>query len=188
MKKFTKIALIAAGIIGVGKYLKDHVKVEVVQNGKIPEKEQYKNKANFYKRLYEIERDKNKEKESFKMNGSSFGHCDHIYYDNPYNICQIFTDNDGCPMTFKFENKTDQKRALNTFLLDCISFDGDDIGFKWSLDMIFSRLGLIIDDYEDFKDYYTAWTARDLSDAQNENADPLVIDFGQMEYALKSQK
>lgn len=177
MKKFTKIALIAAGIIGVGKYLKDHVKVEVVQNGKNPEKEQYKNKANFYKRLYEIEHDKNKEKESFS-------HCDHIYYDNPYNICQIiFTDigSKHITLSFKFKNKMDQKRALNIFLLDCIGSDGDDVGFKWSLDMIFSRLGLIIDDYEDFKDYYTAWTARDLCDAQNENADPLVINFGQME-------
>lgn len=184
MKKFTKIALVAVGIIGVGKYLKDHVKVEVVQNEKIPEKEQYKNKANFYKRLYEIERDKNKEKESFKMNDSSFSHCDHIYYDNPYNICQIFTDNDGCPMIFKFASKEDRDEAIEKIKSFCYNSDGADVGYNFPLTKIFEIFGLIIDDYQDFYAFHTAWTAKGFIDAQNENADPLVINFGQMELSF----
>ena len=165
MKKFTKI-LIAAGIIGAAKYVYDHVEIKC-------------NKV-------EKTKDINKEtidvlREELKNENDS---CDHIYYDNPYNINKIHLDKDGCPMIFEFLTKEDRNMAFNrlSYMMDCL---GDDKGIKLSLDDIFDILGLIIDDYSDYKGAFVCWTLSDFEKANEENALPNTINFGEFERVVR---
>ena len=162
MKKFTKI-LIAAGIIGAAKYVYDHVEI----------------KCNKVKKTKDI----NKEtidvlREELKNENDS---CDHIYYDNPYNINKIHLDKDGCPMIFEFLTKEDRDMAFNRFshLMDCPN------GLKMSLLMVYLILGLIIDDYSEYKNDFVCWTLSDFEKANEENALPNTINFGEFERVIR---
>lgn len=186
MKKFTKI-LIAAGIVGAAKYVYDHVEIkcnkvektkdidketidilrEELKNGRIS----YKQYAEFFG-IPEIE----------LKNGNDS--CDHIYYDNPYNINKIHLDKDGCPMIFEFLTKEDRNIVFNhlSCMMDCL---GDDKGIRLSLDNIFDILGLIIDDYSGYKNDFVCWTLSDFEKANEENALPNTINFGEFERAVR---
>lgn len=165
MKKFTKI-LIAAGIVGAAKYAYDHVEI----------------KYNKVKETKDIDKETiNVLREELKNRNDS---CDHIYYDNPYNINKIHLDKDGCPMIFEFLTKEDRDMAFNRFsyMMDCL---GDDKGVKLGLDDIFDMLGLIIDDYSDYKDNFVCWTLSDFEKANEEYALPTTINFGEFERVVR---
>ena len=173
MKKFTKI-LIAAGIIGAAKYVYDHVEIKCnkVEKTKDIDKE-----------VIDILRE---ELKNTIFNDS----CDHIYYDNPYNINKIHLDKDGCPMIFEFLTKEDRNMAFNRFckrlqfpfIADCL---GDDMKFELDLDDIFDMLGLIIDDYSGYKNDFVCWTLSDFEKANEENALPNTINFGEFERVVR---
>lgn len=212
MKKFTKI-LIAAGIIGAAKYVYDHVEIkcdkvketkdidketidilrEELKNGRItykqyadffgiPEIKLSKSENKFQKEFYKMYAEAVKDNINKYINNKGF--CDHIYYDNPYNINKIHLDKDGCPMIFEFLTKEDRDMAFNrlSYMIDCL---GDDKGIKLGLDDIFDILGLIIDDYSGHKNDFVCWTLSDFEKANEENALPNVINFGEFERVIR---
>lgn len=167
MKKFTKI-LIAAGIIGAAKYVYDHVEIK----------------------CHKVKETKDIDKETINIfieelkNTIFDDSCDHIYYDNPYNINKIHLDKDGCPMIFEFLTKEDRDIAFNRFsyMIDCLGYDK---GIRLSLDYIFDILGLIIDDYSGYKNDFVCWTLPDFEKANEENTLPNVINFGEFERVIR---
>lgn len=165
MKKFTKI-LIAAGIVGAAKYVYDHVEIKY---------DKVKETKDTDKETIDVLR------EELKNENDS---CDHIYYDNPYNINKIHLDKDGCPMIFEFLTKKDRNMAFNSiyYMMNCL---GDDKGIKLSLDDIFDILGLIIDDYSGYKNDFVCWTLSDFEKANEENALPTTINFGEFERVIR---
>lgn len=154
MKKFTKI-LIAAGIIGTVKYIYDNVEIKIC---------------------------KKIEKEDERLQNINL-ECDHIYYDNPYNINKIHLDKDGCPMIFEFENSKDCKLAIEDMCneFDCAYLDDDFTQF--TLERIFKNLGLIVDDYEEYKNYFVEWAnqGRKFEEYQEENALENTVNFGKFQ-------
>ena len=209
MKKITKI-LIAAGIIGAAKYVYDHVEIkrnkvektkdidketidilrEELKNGRmtykqyaeffgIPEIKLSKSENKFQKEFYKMYAEAVKDNINKYINNK--GLCDHIYYDNPYNINKIHLDKDGCPMIFEFLTKEDRDMAFNRFshLMDCPN------GLKMSLLMVYLILGLIIDDYSEYKNDFVCWTLSDFEKANEENALPNTINFGEFERAIR---
>ena len=165
MKKFTKI-LIAVGIIGAAKYAYDHVEI----------------KCNKVKETKDIDKETIDILREELKNGNNF--CDHVYYDNPYNINKIYLDENGCPMIFEFLTKEDRDMAFNrlSYMMDCL---GDDKGIKLGLDDIFDILGLIIDDYSGYKNDFVCWTLPDFEKANEENALPNAINFGEFERVIR---
>lgn len=165
MKKFTKI-LIAAGIIGAAKYVYDHVEIKCNKVKKT------KDIDGFFVDIL---------REELKNGNDS---CDHIYYDNSYNINKIHLDKDGCPMVFEFLTKEDRDMAFNriSYMMDCL---GDGRGIRLGLDDIFDILGLIIDDYSDYKDDFVCWTLSDFEKANEENALLNTINFGEFERVVR---
>ena len=158
MKKFTKI-LIAAGIIGAAKYVYDHYEI------------------GFKKEVEEENRDVVKPSvDQNVVHNIHTSTCDHVYYDNRYNICKIYLDENGCPYILEFENADDCDHAFLDICYECISpFDGKDCGANLTLEHIFSLFGLVIDDYKEFKDRSVYWTAENFKDLQKENALPRVM-------------
>ena len=100
---------------------------------------------------------------------------DHIYYDNPYNICKILLDKKGCPTIFKFENEKDRDDIFEN-ILEVISYTGR---YVFDLAYIFDSLGLIIDDYSKFADYCVDLTNLKFIDEQNKNPIKNCISFGE---------
>lgn len=189
MKKFTKI-LIALGAAGIAKYIYDHV--DIVTNEELEEKikkeaeviakeEKIKKHAEVMGEILKprdisIEEQVKQTWENLDEKGT--GHypmdsCDHVYYDNPYNISKIYLDKNGCPQVFEFENKEDRDKVLFTikgyFILD---------GFL-SLENIFKIFGLIIDDYDKFRLSWIRWDPEDFVKNNSENAIPNTINFGE---------
>lgn len=197
MKKFTKI-LIALGAAGIAKYIYDHV--DIVTNKELEERikkeaeviarettaKKYNCESSILKpRDISIEEHVKQTWENLDKKGTGhypIGSCDHVYYDNPYNISKIYLDKDGCPMVFEFENELDCKMALNG-LLDMQIYDVR--RWKWELSKVFDKLGLVIDDYDEFKDCFVCWEAEDLVKAQNENAIPNTINFGEFKRLVR---
>ena len=106
----------------------------------------------------------------------TIGFCDHVYYDNPYNISKIYLDKDGCPQAFEFDNEKDRNDALEAYynyFKDCNN--------KMSMVSTFYIVGLIPDDYPDFKKYFVVWDPEDFMKANAENAIPKTINFGEFE-------
>ena len=115
MKKFTKI-LIALGAAGIAKYIYDHV--DIVTNKELEER--IKKEAEVIAREKACRDDLGKvDKEILDLNKKSghytIGSCDHIYYDNPYNISKIYLDKNGCPQAFEFDNEKDRNDALEAY-------------------------------------------------------------------------
>lgn len=194
MKKFTKI-LIALGAAGIAKYIYDHV--DIVTNEELEEKikkeaeviakeEKIKKHAetiakkcdcesSFLKpRDISIEEQVEQMWENLDKKDTDF--CDHLYYDNPYNISKIYLDESGCPQIFEFENGGDRHRAMKA----CYNFFKD-VKNKMNMLEMFNVLGLIIDDYSDFDDCFVVWDPVDFLFANSENALQNTINFGESE-------
>lgn len=194
MKKFTKI-LITLGAAGIAKYIYDHV--DIVTNEELEERikkeaevmakeaaaKKYNCEPSILKpRDISIEEHVKQTWENLDKKGTGhypIGSCDHVYYDNHYNISKIYLDKNGCPQVFEFENKKDRDKVLNKIHLDCIAYDALDVRSRWTLEFIFDYLGLIIDDYIDFKNRYVCWPVGDLQLTNSENAIPNTINFGE---------
>ena len=191
MKKFTKI-LIALGAAGIAKYIYNHV--DIVTNEELEERikkeaEVIAKEKKIKKHAETIAKKVDKitiegaidlDKDMLYLNKNSghytIGFCDHVYYDNPYNISKIYLDKDGCPQVFEFENEKDRGEALesyHTFFKDCRS--------RITVKDMFGIVGLIIDDYEGFKKCFTYWDPEDFIKANSENAIPNTINFGEFE-------
>ena len=176
MKKFTKI-LIALGAAGIAKYIYDHV--DIVTNEELEEK--IKKEAEVIAKEKACRDDLDKvDKEILDLNKKSghytIGSCDHIYYDNPYNISKIYLDKNECPQAFEFDNEKDRNDALEAYynyFKDCNN--------KMSMVSTFYIVGLIPDDYPDFKKYFVVWDPEDFMKANAENAIPKTINFGKFE-------
>lgn len=189
MKKFTKI-LIALGAAGIAKYIYNHV--DIVTNKELEERikkeaeviikeEKIKKHAEVMGEILKprdisIEEQVKQTWENLDEKGTGhypMGSCDHVYYDNPYNISKIYLDKNGCPQVFEFENKEDRDKVLFTikgyFILD---------GFL-SLENIFKIFGLIIDDYDKFRLSWIRWDPEDFVKNNSENAIPKTINFGE---------
>lgn len=192
MKKFTKI-LIALGAAGIAKYIYDHI--DIVTNEELEER--IKKEAEVLRKEEEIDQNEikyvydkkftdnigkyvakhigeNKIPVEMTQDLNNFV-CDHVYYDNPYNISKIYLDKNGCPQVFEFENKEDMDKALfaikGYFILD---------GFL-SLENIFKIFGLIIDDYDKFRLSLVRLDPEDFVRINSENAIPKTINFGKFE-------
>lgn len=158
MKKITKILLTAGTIAGAVKMFTSKYEIKIIRKGAIKDSVLL---------------------ESTTVN--NFGHSDHVYYDNAYNICKIYNDYNGCPMVFEFENEYDRDEAMLRLYELFPAFYGG----KASLSDIFKLFNLVIDDYKEFEDYFTCWTAEDFYKSNEENALNNIISFGKFE---KSQK
>lgn len=193
MKKFTKI-LIALGAAGIAKYIYDHV--DIVTNKELEERIKKEAEVIAKEKAYNnIWNEVGKCASAGVVDGLNkaipnpeehsghytIGYCDHVYYDNPYNISKIHLDKNGCPQVFEFENKKDRDKVLNKIHLDYIAYDALDVRSRWTLEFIFDYLGLIIDDYIDFKNRYVCWPVGDLQLTNSENAIPKTINFGKFE-------
>lgn len=158
MKKITKILLTAGTIAGAIKMFTSKYEIKIIRKRAIK---------------YSVP------SEPAVVN--NFGHSDHVYYDNAYNICKIHNDCDGCPMAFEFENEYDRDEAMLQLSKIFTAFYGG----KASLSDIFKLFNLVIDDYKEFEDYFTCWTADVFYESNEENALNNIISFGKFE---KSQK
>lgn len=157
MKKVTKF-LIGAGIgYLVGKFIKDHLKIEINIDVKEPDKPIEDEKT---KELYDeaLEQFVSHEDEDEEANNICL---DHVYYDNKYNICSILLDDDGCPYAFEFAYADDVQKAYNEFKN---LYAERNVGIV-RLSDIFHVLGLIIDDYEEFKKCFVFWDDKKFEDA-----------------------
>ena len=190
MKKITKI-LIALGAAGIAKYIYDHV--DIVTNEELEEK--IKKEAEVIAKekacsnvwdgfdTITMEGTIDLDKNMLYLNKNS-GHytisfCDHVYYDNPYNVSKIYLDKHGCPQIFEFENEKDRNKALETYynyLKDC-----DDEISMMSVYTALNIAGLISDDYSDFENYFVFWDPENFIKANSENAIPKTINFGEFE-------
>ena len=79
---------------------------------------------------------------------------DHVYYDNLYNICKIYVDDEGCPSAFEFYDKNARNEALELISNLCLDSNGNNINRIFYLSDIFRYLQLIMDDYDSFNMYY----------------------------------
>lgn len=158
MKKITKILLTAGTIAGAVKIFTSRYEIKIIRKGAMK---------------YSVP------SEPTAVN--DFGNSDHVYYDNAYNICKIHNDRNGCPIAFEFENEYDRDKAmLRLYEFFLLYYNG-----KASLSDIFKLFNLVIDDYKEFEDYFTCWTADDFYESNEENALNNIISFGKFE---KSQK
>lgn len=158
MKKIAKILLTAGTIVSAVKMFTSKYEIKIIRKGA---------------KKYSVP--------SEPTTVNNFGHSDHVYYDNVYNICKIHNDRNGCPIAFEFENEYDRDGAMLRLYELFPAFYGG----KASLSDIFKLFNLVIDDYKEFEDYFTCWTAEDFNEANEENALYNIIDFGEFE---KSQK
>ena len=187
MKKFTKI-LIALGAAGIAKYIYNHV--DIVTNEELEEKIKKEAEVIAKEKACGNGRDGvdkitmegiiDLDNDMLYLNKNSghytIGSCDHIYYDNPYNISKIYLDKNGCPQAFEFDNEKDRNDALEAYynyFKDCNN--------KMSMVSTFYIVGLIPDDYPDFKKYFVVWDPEDFMKANAENAIPKTINFGEFE-------
>lgn len=195
MKKFTKI-LIALGAAGIAKYIYDHV--DIVTNEELEEKikkeaeviakekaaKKYNCEPSILKpRDISIEEHVKQTWENLDKKGTGhypIGSCDHVYYDNPYNISKIYLDKDGCPQVFEFENEKDRNNALGAYY-DYLKNCEEEMGSMISVYTIFDIAGLISDDYSDFENYFVFCRPEDFIKANAENAIPKTINFGEFE-------
>jgi len=187
MKKFTKI-LIALGAAGIAKYIYDHV--DIVTNEELEEK--IKKEAEVIAKekacrddcgvvdKITIEGTIDLDKEILDLNKKSghytIGSCDHVYYDNPYNVSKIYLDKNGCPQVFEFENEKDKNEALEAYYA-CLKRYNCIIPIR----NVFNIAGLVFDDYHDFKDRFIVWDPENFIKANAENAIPKTINFGEFE-------
>lgn len=158
MKKITKILLTAGIIVGAIKMFTSKYEIKIIRKGAIKHSVP-----------------------SEPTTVNNFSYSDHVYYDNAYNICKIHNDCNGCPMAFEFENEYDRDRAmlqLYEFFLE--SYSGEALLLN-----VFKLFNLVIDDYKEFEDYFTCWTADVFYESNEENALNNIISFGKFE---KSQK
>ena len=168
MKTFTKI-LLATGIIGaIGKFVNDHIVISVKK--KEPEEKKSEPKIEI---LYDIALD-----ELTDFDNST--EPDHIYYDNKYNACKIYKDENGCPWCFKFVHPGDAEAALYKIADDLLDTP-DGKGVRFSLKNVFEQWGLVIDDYAEFADWFVCWDREEFINANYENADPKIVSFGEFE-------
>lgn len=163
MKKVTKF-LIGAGIgYLVGKFIKNHLKIEINIDVKNPDKpiEDEKTKELYDEALEKMVENGDKICDLI-MDNDGEGHKyewgvdypkDHVYYDNKYNIRSILLDDDGCPYAFDFAYADDAQKAYNEFKN---LYKGHD-GVTLHISHIFRVLGLIFDDYEKFKNRFIIW-------------------------------
>lgn len=170
MKTFTKI-LLAAGIIGaIGKIVNDHIVISVKKKEAEEKKPDPKIEI-----IYDATLDG-------LTDFDDLTEPDHIYYDNKYNACKIYKDDNGCPWLFEFVDEAEAECALYRIadgLLDRPNELGG--GTKISLKDVFYTWGLIIDDYKQFADWKVCWKRQGFIDANYENADPKVVSFGEFE-------
>lgn len=155
MKKVTKF-LIGAGIgYLVGKFIKDHLKIEINIDVKEPNKpiEDEKTKELYDEALEQFVDHEDEEANNIRL--------DHVYYDNKYNICSVLLDDDGCPYAFEFAYADDAQKAYDEFKN---LYAGEDVDIV-RLSDIFHVLGLIIDDYEEFKKRFIFWDDKEFEDA-----------------------
>ena len=168
MKTFIKI-LLAAGIIGaIGKFVNDHIVISVKKKELEEKKPDPKIEI-----LYDAAFDG-------LTNFDDPTEPDHIYYDNKYNACKIYKDENGCPWYFKFVHPGDAECALYD-IADGLLDTPDGRGARFSLKNVFEQWGLIIDDYSEFADWSVCWDREDFINANYENADPNVVSFGEFE-------
>ena len=154
MKKVTKF-VIGAGIgYLVGKFIKDHLKIEINIDVKEPNEpvEDEKTKELYDEALEQVvsHEDKDEDEEANNIR------LDHVYYDNKYSICSILLDDDGCPYAFEFAYANDAQKAYNEFKN---LYKGKDRDLMY-LPVIFRILGLIIDDYKKFKNRFIIWNEK----------------------------
>ena len=168
MKMFTKI-LLAAGIIGaIGKFVNDHIVISVKKKELEEKKPDPKIEI-----LYDAALDG-------LTNFNDPTEPDRIYYDNKYNVCKIYKDENGCPWYFKFVHPGDAECALYD-IADGLLDTPDGRGVHFSLKNVFEMWGLIIDDYSEFADWSVCWDREEFINANYENADPNVVSFGEFE-------
>ena len=166
MKTFTKI-LLAAGIIGaIGKFVNDHIVISV--KNKEPEEKKPDPKIEI---LYDAALDG-------LTDFDDLSEPDYIYYDNKYNACKIYTDENGCPWYFEFKDADSAEAALYRIADDLLDTP-DYICF--SLKNVFEKWGLVIDDYSEFADWSVCWDRDEFINANYENVDPKVVSFGEFE-------
>lgn len=170
MKTFTKI-LLAAGIIGaIGKFVNDHIVISVKK--KEPEEKKPDPKIEI---LYDAALDG-------LTDFDDLTEPDSVYYDNKFNACKIYKDDNGCPWLFEFVHPGDAECAMFKIADDLLYCpDGFRYGIKISLKNVFDKLGLIIDDYQQFADWSVCWERDEFINANCENADPKVVSFGKFE-------
>ena len=168
MKTFTKI-LLAAGIIGaIGKFVNDHIVISVKKKEVEEKKPDPKIKVLYDEALDGV------------IGFDDPTEPDHIYYDNKYNACKIYKDENGCPWCFKFVHPGDAEAALY-YIADGLLDTPDGRGVHFSLKNVFEFWGLIIDDYAEFADWSVCWDREEFINANYENADPNVVSFGEFE-------
>ena len=170
MKTFTKI-LLAAGIIGaIGKFVNDHIVISVKKKELEEKKQDSKIEI-----LYDAALDGLTDFDDLPEH-------DHVYYDNKYNVCNIYKDENGCPWYFEFVQPHDAYAALYRIADDLLKGpNGFGCSAKISLKDVFDKWGLIIDDYQHFADWSVLWYREDFINANYENADPYVVSFGEFE-------
>ena len=168
MKTFTKI-LLAAGIIGaIGKFVNDHIVISVKK--KEPEEKKPDPKIEI---LYDAALDG-------LTDFDDLTEPDHVYYDNKYNVCKIYKDDNGCPWLFEFVYPGDAECAMFKIADDLLDTPNSG-GVCFLLKDVFDNWGLIIDDYQQFSDWLVCWDRGDFIDANYDNADPKVVSFGEFE-------
>lgn len=170
MKTFTKV-LLAAGIIGaIGKFVNDHIVISVKKKEVEEKKPDPKIEI-----IYDAALDG-------LTDFDDLPEPDHIHYDNKYNACNIYKDDNGCPWLFEFVHPGDAKCALYDIADDLLKCpNGFGCSAKISLKDVFDKWGLIIDDYQHFADWFVWWYREDFINANYENADPNVVSFGEFE-------
>lgn len=168
MKTFTKI-LLAAGIIGaIGKFVNDHIVISVKKKEVEEKKPDPKIEI-----IYDA-----------TLDGlTAFGDIsepDHVYYDNKYNVCKIYKDENGCPWYFEFVHPGDAECAMFKIADDLLDTP-DGRGARFSLKNVFEKWGLVIDDYAEFANWFVCWDREGFINSNYENADPKVVSFGEFE-------
>ena len=168
MKTFTKI-LLAAGIIGaIGKFVNDHIVISVKKKEVEEKKPDPKIEI-----IYDATLDG-------LTDFDDLTEPDSVYYDNKYNVCKIYKDENGCPWYFEFVHPGDAECAMYR-IADGILDTPDGSSVRFSLKYLFETWGLVIDDYQQFADWSVCWKRQEFIDANYENADPKVVSFGEFE-------
>ena len=168
MKTFTKV-LLAAGIIGaIGKFVNDHIVISVKKKEVEEKKPDPKIEI-----IYDAALDG-------LTDFDDLPEPDHIHYDNKFNACKIYKDDNGCPWLFEFVHPGDAECALYD-IADGLLDTPDGRGVHFSLKNVFEQWGLIIDDYAEFANWSVCWDREEFINANYENADPNVVSFGEFE-------
>jgi hypothetical protein len=175
MKTFTKI-LLAAGIIGaIGKFVNDHIVISVKKKEAEEKKPDPKIKVLYDEALDGV------------IGFDDPTEPDHIYYDNKYNACKIYKDENGCPWCFKFVHPGDAECAMFKIADDLLDTP-DGKGVRFSLKNVFELWGLVINDYSEFAEWYVCWDRDEFLNANYENADPKIVSFGEFEIPKEEVK